>query len=160
MVEFFGRNGTGSLPRYLRLLGPEPLGDKFDGEYLYRTTRKRKCSIKEFLLDQRQVAGIGNIYASEILFRAGVRPGRAAGRLRRKECERIVKATRNILRRAIAAGGTTVNDYRQVDGSEGRFKRRLRVYGRTGLPCVRCGTAIRRIVQGGRGSWYCPVCQQ
>lgn len=160
MVESFRRNGAGTLPRYLRLLGPEPLADGFDAEYLFRITRKRTRSIKELLLDQRLVAGLGNIYVSELLFRAGARPGRAAGRLSRKECKGIVRATRNVLRQAIAAGGTTVNDYRQVDGSEGKFKRKLRVYGRTGLPCFTCKTPIKRIVQGGRSSWYCPACQK
>ena len=160
MVESFRRNGAGTLPRYLRLLGPEPLADGFDGEYLFRITRKRKRSIKELLLGQRLVAGLGNIYASESLFRARVRPRRAAGRVNRKECNGIVRATRNVLRQAFAAGGTTVNDYKQVDGSEGEFKRKLRVYGRTDLPCVTCKTPIKRIVQGGRSSWYCPVCQK
>ena len=160
MVQSFRRNGEGTLPRYLRLLGPEPLADGFDGEYLFKIARKRKRSIKELLLDQRPIAGIGNIYASESLFRAGVRPRRAAGRLNRRECNRIVRATRNVLRQAIAAGGTTVSDYRQVDGSEGKFKQKLRVYARTDLPCVTCKTPIKRIVQGGRSSWYCPVCQK
>jgi len=160
MVESFRRNGPGSLPRYLKNLGPEPLADGFDVDYLFDVTRRRKRSIKQLLLDQRFVAGIGNIYASEILFRAGVRPGRAVGRLSRKECRAVVDAAGAVLREAIAAGGTTISDYRRVDGREGAFKRELRVYGRAGAPCVACTTPIKRIIQGGRSSFYCPVCQK
>jgi len=160
MVESFRRDGVKPLPKYLESLGPEPLMDEFTDEYLFRGTRKRECAIKQLLLNQQFVAGIGNIYASEILFRAGVRPRRAAGRVTRKECRAIVSATRAVLRQAIAAGGTTTSDYRKVDGSEGKFKRKLRVYGKRDAPCVVCRTPIKRIVQGGRSSYYCPVCQK
>ncbi len=146
-------------PPELASLGPEPLTDQFDAAYLFGATRKRKPAIKPFLLDQRVVAGVGNIYASELLFRAGVRPGRAAGRVTRRECARMVTATKEILEEAIAAGGTTIDTYQNVDGEAGRFDRQLQVYGRTGEPCVTCASPIKQQVHTGRSTFYCPTCQ-
>ena len=160
MVELFRLDTPKAAPEFLKRLGPEPLAGGFDGGYLYGTTRSRKRSIKQLLLDQRHVAGIGNIYACEILFRAGVRPTRAAGRISKKECQRVVEGTRSVLRQAIAAGGTTVSDYKGVDGKEGAFQRELRVYGRKDEPCVTCNTPIKRVVQSGRATYYCPTCQK
>jgi len=146
-------------PPELASLGPEPLEDGFDAVYLFRATRKRRPAIKPFLLDQRVVAGVGNIYASELLFRARVRPGRAAGRVTRRECERMVTATKEVLEEAIAAGGTTIDTYQNVDGEAGRFDRQLNVYGRTGEPCLTCATLIKQQVHTGRSTFYCPSCQ-
>ena len=160
MVESFRQDNPKAVPEFLRRLGPEPLADGFDGEYLYGTTRKRKRSTKQLLVDQRFVAGIGNIYACELLFRASVRPTRAARRLTKKDCRRIIEETRAVLGEAIAAGGTTVSDYTRVDGKEGDFRPQLRVYGRKGEPCVTCNTPIKRVVQCGRATYYCPTCQK
>lgn len=144
----------------LRGLGPEPLGDDFNADYLWRMTRGRKAAIKNVLMDQRIVAGIGNIYASEILFRAKVRPTRRAGKVTREEIRRIVEATPRILREAIGGNGTTFRSYRDSRGQPGRFAERLRVYDREGKPCLECGATIRAVIVGQRSSFYCPPCQK
>ena len=141
-------------------LGIEPLSDAFDGDALYRATRGRRTSIKQLLMDARIVAGVGNIYASECLFRAGIRPGIAAGRLSRERCARLAAALRETLNDALAAGGSTLRDFVRTDGAPGYFQTRYLVYDRGGEPCRRCGTPIRRIVQGQRATYYCPVCQR
>jgi formamidopyrimidine-DNA glycosylase len=142
--------------------GPEPLLRHFSGEYLHRISRKRRVNIKNLIMNQAAVVGVGNIYASEALWRARIRPTRAAGRLSRRACDQLVEAIRHVLRAAIRSGGTTLENYRQPDGSEGRFRHRLRVYGREDLSCPRCrgGSRIRRIVQSGRSTYYCPTCQR
>lgn len=144
----------------LRALGPEPLGDGFKANYLARKARGRRTAIKNLLMDQRIVAGIGNIYAAEILFRAGVRPTRRAGRLNRAEIGRIAAATPEVLREAIGSRGTTFRSYRDSRGRPGAFARRLRVYGRGGEPCYRCSTPIRNVTIGQRASFFCPRCQR
>ena len=144
----------------LRHLGPEPLGLEFTGEFLYDRTRRRRAACKSFLMDARNVVGVGNIYASEACFRAGVRPRRAAGRLTRKDCDRLVLAVQAVLRAAIEQGGTTIRDYIGVDEKTGYFQRSLRVYGREGEPCRSCGTAVKRVVDVGRSTFYCPQCQR
>jgi formamidopyrimidine-DNA glycosylase len=144
----------------LKYLGPEPLGRDFNADYLWHSTRRRTAAIKNLLMDQRVVAGIGNIYASEILFRAGVRPTRRAGRVSRGEVRRIIEAARQVLREAIGSRGTTFRSYRDSRGQPGRFSQRLRVYDRDSKPCLRCGTAIRSIVLGQRSTFYCPRCQK
>ena len=144
----------------LRSLGPEPLGREFSTSYLWKATRGRTAAIKNLLMDQRIVAGIGNIYASEILFRADVRPTRRGGRVTRDEVSRIVKATQEVLREAIGGRGTTFRNYRDSRGRPGRFARLLRVYDREGKPCLKCDTPIRAIVLGQRSSYYCPRCQK
>ncbi len=141
-------------------LGPEPLGRRFTADYFAAQARGRRLAIKNLLMDQRAVAGLGNIYAAEILFRAGVRPTRRAGGLRREELERIVQATPAVLRAAIGSGGTTFRSYRDSRGRPGRFARRLMVYGREGAPCRRCSTPIRNVRVGQRASFYCPKCQR
>jgi formamidopyrimidine-DNA glycosylase len=141
-------------------LGPEPLGDGFDAEYIFKRTRGRKAAIKNLLMDQRIVAGIGNIYACEILFAAGIRPGRAGARITRAEAQRIAAFTKSILTRAIGSGGTTFRSYRDSRGQPGRFVTSLQVYGRAGEPCLRCGAAIKLRVLGQRSSFYCPFCQR
>ncbi len=144
----------------LKYLGPEPLGREFNADYLWKATRGRTAAIKNLLMDQRIVAGIGNIYASEILFRARVRPTRRAGRVTRDEVRRIVTATGQVLREAIGSRGTTFRSYRDSRGQPGRFAQLLRVYDREGKPCLECGTPIRGIVLGQRSSYYCPKCQK
>ena len=144
----------------LRSLAPEPLDDGFDGAYLYRVTRRRRVAIKVLLLNGRLVTGVGNIYASEALFRARVRPRRAARSLTLAECSRLAAAIRRVLAAAIRVGGTTLRDYLGADGNPGYFRQRLYVYERAGLPCRRCRTPIRRIAQGQRSTYYCPQCQQ
>jgi formamidopyrimidine-DNA glycosylase len=144
----------------LRGLGPEPLAAEFDAAFLAHKTRGRRVAIKNLLMDQRIVAGIGNIYAAEILFRAGVRPTRRAGRVTHAEIEKIVRATREVLRAAISSRGTTFRSYRDSRGRPGRFARRLMVYRREGEPCHRCSTPIRNVILGQRASFYCPKCQR
>jgi formamidopyrimidine-DNA glycosylase len=116
--------------------------------------------VKLFLMDQHVVVGVGNIYASEALFRAGVRPRRAAGRIRPAEWQRIVDAIREVLDAAIEQGGTTLRDYVNTDGTPGYFRQKLFVYERTGEPCRRCSTPIRHLVQGQRSTYFCPACQR
>ena len=144
----------------LKGLGPEPLSREFNADYLAAKARGRSGAIKNLIMDQRIVAGIGNIYASEILFLAGVRPTRKAGRVTRSEIEKIVAATPAVLRAAIGRNGTTFRSYRDSRGQPGRFAERLRVYGRAGEPCYTCSTPIRNVVVGQRASFYCPKCQR
>ncbi len=143
----------------LAYLGPEPLGADFGDAYLFGRARGRKRAIRDFLLDGRIVAGIGNIYANEALFGAGIRPTRAAGRLTRTECARLVKTIRTTLKRAIHAGGTTLRDFRGGDGRPGYFQQRLKVYGREGEPCPVCQTSVRAVRLGQRSAFFCPKCQ-
>jgi formamidopyrimidine-DNA glycosylase len=140
-------------------LGPEPLSAAFDADYLYRITRRRRVAIKQLLMNSRLVVGVGNIYASEALFRARLRPGRAARTLSRSDAARLVRAVRAVLRQAIRSGGTTLRDYLGADGAPGYFRQRLYVYERRGRPCRRCGTPIRAMTQGQRSTYYCPSCQ-
>ncbi len=140
-------------------LGPEPLDESFTGELLFRLSRKRRVNCKNLLMNARNVVGVGNIYASEACFRAGVRPRRAAWRLSRRNCDNLVDAVQGVLRDAIGAGGTTIRDYIGVDENTGYFQRSLMVYGRQGDPCRACGTPIKRVVETGRSTYYCPRCQ-
>lgn len=140
-------------------LGPEPLGPDFSAAYLHRITRRRSRAIRDVLLDSHIVAGIGNIYANEALFSAGIRPTRAAGKLSAGDCERLVRAIRRILKRAILAGGTTLRDFRAIDGKPGYFRLSLRVYGRAGEPCRTCETPIHLSRIGQRSAFYCRRCQ-
>ena len=141
-------------------LGPEPLGEQFSSAHLKAALAGRSAAIKLMLLDQRIVAGLGNIYVCEGLFRACIDPRKAAGKVTRPALARLVPAIKAVLEEAILAGGSSLRDYAQPDGQLGYFSKRFDVYDREGQPCARCGTAIRRIVQGGRSSWYCPKCQK
>jgi formamidopyrimidine-DNA glycosylase len=143
----------------LRQLGPEPLGPDFHGDYLWDITRRRRANLRDLLLNTRVVSGVGNIYASEALFRARLRPTRPAGRLARAECEQLVRAVRQTLTRAIRAGGTTLRDFRNADGRPGYFQQTLAVYGRAGKPCRRCKTTVKAVWLGGRRAFYCQKCQ-
>jgi len=140
-------------------LGPEPLGRQFDGEFLRCRLAGSVRPVKNALMDARVVVGVGNIYASEALWRARVNPRVRASRLAAARCERLVGAVVDVLSEAIEQGGTTLNDYRDPSGSAGYFRVRLDVYGRQGSPCRRCGAPVRRIVQAGRSTFYCPGCQ-
>jgi formamidopyrimidine-DNA glycosylase len=141
-------------------LAPEPLTAAFDAHYLWRTTRGRRVAIKQLLMNSRLVVGVGNIYASEALFRARIRPRRAAKSLSRAEAARLVRGVRAVLAQAIRAGGTTLRDYLGADGAPGYFRQRLYVYERRGQPCRRCGTPVRALTQGQRSTYYCPSCQK
>lgn len=158
MVRLVARADLASSAE-LKGIGPEPLSREFDAGYLAAKARGKKVAIKNLIMDQRIVAGIGNIYAAEVLFRAGVRPSRRAGRVTRAEIEKIAAAVPVILRAAIGSRGTTFRSYRDSRGRPGRFAERLRVYGREGEPCYRCSTPIRNVVVGQRASFYCPTCQ-
>jgi formamidopyrimidine-DNA glycosylase len=144
----------------LKGLGPEPFAKEFNADYLWQVTRGRTAAIKNLLMDQRIVAGVGNIYASEILFRARVRPSRRAGRVTRVELARIATITADVLREAIGSRGTTFRSYRDSQGQPGRFASKLRVYDREGQSCFECAAPIRAIVLGQRSSFFCPHCQK
>jgi len=146
--------------RLLRSLAPEPFDAAFDADYLHRITRGRRAAIKQVVMNGRLVSGVGNIYANEALFRARIHPRRAAGRLARTDCARLVRAVRTALTAAIRAGGTTLRDYVGTDGNPGSFRQKLYVYERDGRPCRLCGTLIRKITQGQRSSYFCPTCQR
>ena len=153
---------TGALDAWpaFAALGPEPLGPSLDVEHLSRAFRGRKQAVKLLLLDQKIVAGLGNIYVCEALFAARISPRKAAGRLFRPALGRLVPAIRAVLEAAIAQGGSTLRDFAGPDGQLGYFATQFAVYGREGQPCTRCEHGIvRRIVQGGRSTWYCPSCQ-
>ncbi|MGH8713770.1 MAG: bifunctional DNA-formamidopyrimidine glycosylase/DNA-(apurinic or apyrimidinic site) lyase [Casimicrobiaceae bacterium] len=143
----------------LAALGPEPFSPGFDAAYLFAATRGRRTAIKLALMDNHVVVGAGNIYANEALFRAGIRPTRAANRLSRPRLARLVEAVRETLAAAIAKGGSTLRDYVDSDGAAGYFQLEYNVYGREGLPCRVCGGAIGATRQGGRATYYCRRCQ-
>lgn len=144
----------------LRALGPEPFAAAFDADYLWRTSRGRKVAIKQHLMNGHVVVGVGNIYASEALYRAGIHPARPAGRLSRARFEPLVASVRAVLEEAIAEGGTTLRDFVGADGKPGYFATELAVYGREGEPCKQCGGPIRRSVIGQRATYYCTRCQR
>ena len=146
--------------KLLAALAVEPLSDAFTGEALWRKARGRRAAIKTFIMDSRVVAGVGNIYASEALFRAGIRPSLAAGRVSRARMGALAAAIREVLTEAIGAGGTTLRDYVDASGTPGYFRQRLFVYERTGKPCRRCRTPIRQLTQGQRSTYWCPRCQR
>ncbi len=140
-------------------LGPEPLQDLFTGEWLYQRSRKRKAAIKTFIMDAKTVVGVGNIYASESLWRAGIHPKRAAGRISRARMDGLVEQIRAVLADAIRQGGTTLKDFQSSDGELGYFVQDLAVYGREGEPCRRCDAPIQRAVLGQRSTFWCSGCQ-
>jgi formamidopyrimidine-DNA glycosylase len=158
----FGLMRVGVAGRLLELatLGVEPLDEAFSSAFLHATARRQRRAVKSLLMDQRVVAGLGNIYVNEILFVAGVRPSRRTSRLSRADAERIVGATGRVLAEAIAARGSSISDYRDERGEPGAFQDRFYVYERAGEPCHRCGGGIRRRVIVGRSSYYCPGCQR
>ncbi len=144
----------------LATLGPEPLSEAFDGSYLHKKSRGRRVAVKSFIMDQKVVVGVGNIYASEALFLAGIRPARSASRISHVRYEILAKKIKQVLQQAIEQGGTTLRDFSQADGRPGYFEQQLNVYGRQNQPCTRCGHAIHNKVIGQRASYYCPTCQR
>ncbi|WP_333683397.1 bifunctional DNA-formamidopyrimidine glycosylase/DNA-(apurinic or apyrimidinic site) lyase [Pontibaca methylaminivorans] len=161
MMDLVAREARGAH-RLLAGLGPEPRGNGFHADYLAAALRGRRSTIKAMLLDQRIVAGLGNIYVCEALFRAGISPVRQAGRISALRIGALVPAIREVLEQAIAAGGSSLRDFRQADGALGYFQHSFDVYGREGQPCPHpdCGATIRRLAQGGRSTFYCPACQR
>jgi len=151
----------GELGGYLEArVGPEPLGQTFTTRRLAEVLAGRRAPVKAVLLDQRRLAGVGNIYADEALWRARIHPLRSAGELTAPEVAALHRGVRAALKAGIARQGATLNDYRKPDGGRGRMQDEFRVYGREGEPCERCGTPIEKIRAGGRGTWYCPSCQR
>jgi formamidopyrimidine-DNA glycosylase len=144
----------------LARLAPEPFATAFNADYLYEISRGRRVALKQLIMNSQLVVGVGNIYASEALFRARLRPTRAARRLTRADAARLVRAVRAVLTQAIKAGGTTLRDYLGADGAPGYFRQRLYVYERAGQRCRRCGSRIRALTQGQRSTYYCPGCQK
>lgn len=143
----------------LKDLGPEPLGDEFSGDYLWRKSRGRKLAVKQFIMNANVVVGVGNIYASESLYLAGINPKRAAGRISLLRYDALAGSIREVLQRAIRAGGTTLRDYYGGFGEAGWFQQELDVYGREDEPCHRCDRPVTAIVQGQRATYYCKHCQ-
>lgn len=144
----------------LKDLGPEPLGPAFTARHLYDLSRRRAAPIKTFIMDSHVVVGVGNIYACESLFLAGIRPTLAAGKVSLPRYERLTVAIREVLAASIALGGTTLRDFLNENGEPGYFAQTLRVYGREGEPCRDCAAAVRRLVQTARSTFYCPRCQK
>jgi len=145
--------------RLVSTLGCEPLGGDFTGDYLYQCSRGRKVAIKQFIMNSRLVVGIGNFYASEALYMAGIYPGRAAGRVSLKKYQLLAEVIREVLNDSIAQGGTSLRDFVNGHGQPGYFKLHLNVYGKAGEPCISCRIPIREIRQGQRSTFYCPKCQ-
>jgi formamidopyrimidine-DNA glycosylase len=150
----------GEVHPLLAGLGPEPLSHTFDGDGLWLRSRGRRAAVKVFLMDQAVVVGVGNIYASEALFAAGIHPKRMAGAISRARYTRLADEVKRILAHAITRGGTTLRDFINPDGAPGYFEQELFVYGRAGEPCRVCGTPIKSVVLGQRSAFYCPRCQR
>lgn len=144
----------------LSKLGPEPLLEEFDSKYLHQLSRKRKAPIKTFIMDSHVVVGVGNIYANEALFMAGISPKRAAGGISKARYEKLVLAIKKVLAKAIQVGGTTLKDFTNSNGDPGYFKQSLQVYGRGGLPCNKCKKGLTEIRIGQRTTVYCSACQK
>ena len=151
--------GDPSQHPLLAPLGPEPLDPDFDGDHLYRLSRRRRRAVKDFVMDSRVVVGVGNIYAAEALFAAGIHPRRPAGRVGRARYAALAAAIRRILTEAIEQGGTTLRDFTNAEGEPGYFRIALAVYGRAGEPCRRCGRPLRTARIGQRATVFCPRCQ-
>ncbi|RZU99393.1 bifunctional DNA-formamidopyrimidine glycosylase/DNA-(apurinic or apyrimidinic site) lyase [Spiribacter vilamensis] len=144
----------------LSSLGPEPLGEAFDGGYLHARAGNRRLAVKSFIMDSQVVVGVGNIYATEALYRAGIHPGRGAGRISRQRFDRLAATIQDVLSEAIDAGGTTLRDFARSDGQPGYFQQALHAYGHGGKPCARCGRTMRSVRLAQRATVYCPGCQR
>jgi formamidopyrimidine-DNA glycosylase len=149
----------GSYPGFIGL-GPEPISNEFSGAFLADAFKGKKTPVKAALLDQRVVAGLGNIYVAEALFRAGIDPRKLAGKIRTDKLEKLAVAVRDVINEAIEAGGSTISDFGTPDGDLGYFQHRFRVYDREGEPCVVCGKPVKRLVQSGRSTFWCSTCQK
>ena len=146
--------------RLLAHLGVEPLSEDFGKGYLFQKSRRSRSSVKAFIMNAKQIVGVGNIYASEACFAARIQPQRSIGELSFAECEALTETIRSTLRCAIDQGGTTLRDYIGLDAKQGNFQHLLKVYGREGQPCSRCSTTIKRVLLGQRSTFYCPSCQK
>ncbi|MCP4995573.1 MAG: bifunctional DNA-formamidopyrimidine glycosylase/DNA-(apurinic or apyrimidinic site) lyase, partial [Gammaproteobacteria bacterium] len=145
--------------KLLSHLGPEPLSSAFDGDWLFEQSHKRKSAVKNFIMNGKNVVGVGNIYASESLFMAGIHPQRAANRISRDRYGRLAGSIKQILAQAIKQGGTTLRDFQNADGNPGYFDQQLQVYGRQGAPCPQCKKPVSRKIIGQRASYFCSHCQ-
>ena len=154
------QQGKETTHKLLAKLGPEPLGEEFNGDYLYQKSRKRQVPIKTFLMNNHIVVGVGNIYANEALFIAGIRPTKPASKLSKAKAELLVSAIKQVLAKAIAQGGTTLKDFVGGDGKPGYFAQELEVYGRVGLPCNQCGKELNEIRMNNRSTVFCTICQK
>jgi formamidopyrimidine-DNA glycosylase len=152
-------NNNISEHKLIRDLGPEPLSDAFNADYLHNKAHKRSCSIKALIMNSHIVVGVGNIYACESLFKAGISPKRAAGKISHQRLQKLVDTIKQTLQAAIIKGGTTLRDFTAQDGKPGYFKQELLVYGRQNEACTHCGAIIRQIRQQNRSTCYCPQCQ-
>lgn len=141
-------------------LGPEPLSDEFNAEYLFKKSRKKQTPVKNFLMDNSVVVGVGNIYANETLFMCGLHPEKITAKLTKAQCALLVEKIKQELKRAIEQGGTTLKDFLQPDGRPGYFAQELQIYGKKGAPCPNCGTKIESLVVAQRNSYFCPKCQK
>lgn len=146
--------------KLLAQLGPEPLSPDFTGEYLSLKAKNKLTAIKTFIMNSKNVVGVGNIYASEALFLAGIKPTTITKKLSLDHCKKLVKTIKQVLLASIKHGGTTFRDYKNSHGEHGQFKTKLQVYDRAGMPCYRCGTTIKTIRIGQRSTFYCPKCQR
>lgn len=153
-------DSPGAIPAELDKLGVEPLSSDFNAQYFWQAAQKRKLSLKEFVMANDVVTGVGNIYATEALFNTRLSPLRPANTLTLDEAEKLVAEIKVILQKSIEAGGTTFSDYRQLDGSTGKYVLHLNAYGRNGEPCRVCGQTLQSVRQGGRTTVYCPICQK
>ena len=160
LLEVHPGCANGAFPEVLGKLGVEPLSGEFSGELLFEHFKKRSGCVKNALMDNAIVVGIGNIYANETLFECAIDPRRSANTVTLQECCRLAGTARKILLRAIECGGTTISDFKNVDGSEGKFVQELKIYGKSGEKCPRCSNIIASIRLGGRNSFYCPECQK
>jgi len=149
-----------ALHPLLKKLAPEPLSSAFNGEYLFRVTRKRAVAIKQLIMNSQLVVGVGNIYASEALFRAGISPRRAAGRITKEQAQKLSRAIKAVLTAAIKIGGTTLRDYVNADGEAGYFRQKLFVYERAGSRCRVCRSVVKQFTQGQRSTYWCATCQR
>lgn len=156
---FLWFDGQAEAHELLSKLGPEPLSEAFTTDYLYQRSRNRRVAVKNFIMNGHVVVGVGNIYASEALFMAGIHPQRAAGKISKQRYAGLVAAIRDVLSHAIRQGGTTLRDFVNSDGAPGYFAQELLVYDRAGKDCFQCGKTIRQKVIGQRSSYYCPACQ-
>lgn len=146
--------------KLLKNLGPEPLTEDFNTGYCYQLSRNKKVTIKSFIMNGHNVVGVGNIYANEALFRAGIKPDRLAGKISKARYSVLVEEIKSVLKKAIQQGGTSLKDFTGSDGKPGYFKQQLLVYGRTGLPCYRCGKTLKEIRMAQRSTVYCTQCQK
>jgi formamidopyrimidine-DNA glycosylase len=153
-------SSAGMEPHELIHLGPEPLSEEFNADYLYEISRKRNCPVKSLIMNNLVVVGVGNIYVTEALFKSHISPLRKAMSLTRKQCLTLTEEIKKVLRHSIEIGGTTISDYKHVDGSEGKFVQLLQVYGKEGQNCPVCNSVIEQKRIAGRSSCYCPKCQK